>query len=84
MLEESWLVWRLVDQVPVVAHCGLLKRLVRLGVLVGVGVSLGVVSGEDSFFICWEMTNVVFYTFDKIIQMVQIMLAKYQITKISM
>lgn len=38
---------------------GLLKRLVRLGVLVGVGVSLGV-STAESFGVCWTMTNNVF------------------------
>lgn len=54
------LVWRLGVQVPVAGPSGLLKRLMRLGVLVGVGVSLGVSTGEESFGVCWTMTNNVF------------------------
>lgn len=57
MVEEGGLVWRLRVQVSVVGACGLLKRLVKLGVLLGVGVSLGVATGEDSFVTCWITKN---------------------------
>lgn len=52
MVEEGRLVWRLGLLVPAVGPSGLLKRLVRLGVLFGVGVSLGVSTGEVSFGVC--------------------------------
>lgn len=52
---EGWLVWRLDVQVPVDGPAGLLKRLARLGVLVGVGVSLGTSAGEASFGVCGEI-----------------------------
>ncbi len=49
---EGRFVWRLGVQAPVAGPSGLLKRLMRLDVLVGVGVSLGVTSGEESFGVC--------------------------------
>lgn len=48
MAAEGRLVWRLGVQVPVAGPSGLLNRLVRLGVLVGVGVS----TGDESFGVC--------------------------------
>ena len=51
---------RLGVQVPVAGPSGLLNRLVRLGVLVDVGISPGVSAGEESFGVCWTVTNSVF------------------------
>lgn len=63
MVVEGRLVWRLGVQVPVAGPSGLLKRLVSLGVLVDVGVSLGVSTGEDSFGVYWTITNNIFFRF---------------------
>lgn len=52
MVVEGWLDWRLDAQVPVDGPAGLLKRLVRVGVLVGVDVSLGISAGEYSVGAC--------------------------------
>lgn len=51
---DGRLVLRLAVHIPVVGPSGLLKRLVRFRVLVGVGVSLEVSTGEESFGVCWQ------------------------------
>lgn len=51
---EGRFVLRLEVQVPVAGPSGLLKRLVRLGVVVGVVVSLKVSTGVESFGVCWR------------------------------
>lgn len=55
LLKGEGFVWRLEVQVPV---AGLPGPCVRLGVLVGVGVSLGTSAGEDSFVVCWTRTYI--------------------------
>lgn len=57
MVVEGRLACRLGLHAPAAGPSGLLKRLVRLGVLVGVGVFLEVSSWEESFGVCWSMTN---------------------------
>ena len=53
MVVGGWFGCGLEILIPAAGPSGLLKRLRRLGVLVGVGVSLGMSPGEDSFDPCW-------------------------------
>lgn len=59
MVVEGCLFWTLEVKAAAAGPSGLLKRLVKLGVLVGVGVSQGGSAREDSFGVCWTMTNIV-------------------------
>lgn len=59
MLVEGLFVWRLEVQVPVAGPSGVLKRLVRLGVVVGVGVSQGISSDEGSLDVCWTIVKII-------------------------
>jgi len=52
MVVEGRSGWRLAVQVPAAGPSGLLNRLVRLGVLVGVLVSLGGSTGKESVGVC--------------------------------
>ena len=54
---EGRFTWRPDVQGPEAGPSGLLKRLVRLGVLVGVGVSLEVSTGVESFGVCRHKYN---------------------------
>lgn len=57
MAVEGRLAWRPGVQDPMTGPSGLLKRLVRLGVLVGVEVSLRVSPGDESFGVCWTIAD---------------------------